>query len=152
MPPKASKTTSTFRIGYSVSCEVNAEPHTVWALLTDARRFPEWNSTVSSIEGSIALGERLAVRVPLAPDRVFKPRVTRFEPGRSMEWSDGMAPMFRGVRTFTLTSKAPGVTEFSMREELSGIMLPLIKKSLPDFGPAFEAYADDLKRAAESAK
>ena len=29
------------------------------------------------------------------------------------------------------------------------VMLPMIKGSLPDFGPAFEAYAADLKREAE---
>jgi hypothetical protein len=57
--------------------------------------------------------------------------------------------MFRGVRTFTLTPKAEGLTEFAMKEVFSGVMLPMIKKSLPDFGPAFEAYAADLKRAAE---
>jgi hypothetical protein len=36
-----------------------------------------------------------------------------------------------------------------MREEFTGIMLPMIKGSLPDFVPVFEAYAADLKRAAE---
>jgi hypothetical protein len=36
-----------------------------------------------------------------------------------------------------------------MREEFSGLMLPMIKGSLPDFAPVFEAYATDLKRAAE---
>jgi hypothetical protein len=30
-------------------------------------------------------------------------------------------------------------------------MLPMIKRSLPDFGPAFVAYAADLKREAERA-
>jgi hypothetical protein len=29
-------------------------------------------------------------------------------------------------------------------------MLPMIKGSLPDFAPLFEAYAADLKRAAEA--
>jgi predicted dithiol-disulfide oxidoreductase (DUF899 family) len=52
-------------------------------------------------------------------------------------------------RTFTLTPKGRGVTEFEMTETFSGRMLPLIKRSLPDFGPAFETYAADLKRAAE---
>jgi hypothetical protein len=31
-------------------------------------------------------------------------------------------------------------------------MLPLIKGSLPDFGPVFERYASDLKREAERTK
>jgi hypothetical protein len=121
----------------------------VWALLTDAKRFPVWNSTVTSIEGEIALGQKLALKVPLDPKRTFSPKVTRFEPAREMVWSDGFAPMFRGVRTFTLRDKGAGTTEFAMREVFSGLMLPMIKGSLPDFAPAFEAYAADLKRAAE---
>lgn len=68
-----------------------------------------------------------------------------------MVWSDGFAPMFRRVRTFTLTPRAGGVTEFEMREAFSGAMLPMIRKSLPDFGPSFATFAADLKRAAEHA-
>ena len=58
---------------------------------------------------------------------------------------------FKGVRTFSLLPNADGSTEFSMKEEFSGLMLPLIKGSLPDFAPVFETYAGDLKRAAEGA-
>ena len=66
-----------------------------------------------------------------------------------MEWSDGFATRFRGVRTFTLTKRAAGVTELAMTEVFPGAMLPMIKGSLPDFGSVFETYARDLKRAAE---
>jgi hypothetical protein len=66
-----------------------------------------------------------------------------------MVWSDGFAPMFRGVRTYTLTENADGTTGFSMREVFSGLMLPMIRGSLPDFGPPFEQFAADLKCEAE---
>jgi hypothetical protein len=36
-----------------------------------------------------------------------------------------------------------------MRETFAGVMLPMIRGSLPDFAPVFETYAQDLKRAAE---
>ncbi len=147
--PVATKTSSAFRMDCAVRCTIQASPDRIWGLLTDAASFPRWNSTVTKIEGSIAPGETLKLEVPAAPGRVFKPKVTGFEPGRSMVWSDGFAPMFKGVRTFTLTATADGATEFAMREEFSGVMLPMIKGSLPDFGPAFEAYAADLKREAE---
>lgn len=135
----------------AISATIRAKPETVWALLTDAAGFPKWNSTVTSIEGPIALGSTLKIKVPAAEGRVFKPKVTHFETARSMVWSDGMAPMFKGVRTFTLTPNGDGTTTFAMREELSGLMLPMIKGSLPDFAPIFETYAEDLKRAAEKA-
>jgi hypothetical protein len=102
------------------------------------------------MEGEIAEGRRLKLKVPAAPGRVFKPKVSQVEPGRSMIWSDGMAPMFKGVRTFTLETGRGGTTEFTMKEEFSGVMLPMIKGSLPDFAPVFEQYAEDLRRAAEA--
>jgi hypothetical protein len=147
---KAAKTGSVFRMDCSIRTTIQASPGAIWALLTDAAAFPRWNSTVTSIEGEIAEGRTLKLKVPAAPKRVFKPKVSRVEADRSMVWSDGMAPMFKGVRTFTLTPNADGSTEFSMKEEFSGLMLPLIKGSLPDFAPVFEAYAQDLKRAAEA--
>ncbi len=146
---RAIKSAGTFRMDCTIKTTIRATPDRIWRLLTDAAAFPRWNSTVTSIEGEIAEGQTLKLKVPSAPSRVFKPKVTKVEPGRSMIWSDGMAPMFKGVRTFTLTPKDQGATEFSMMEEFSGLMLPLIKGSLPDFAPVFEAYAADLKRAAE---
>ncbi len=131
-----------------MTINIRATPAVIWTLLTDAKGFPRWNSTVTSIEGDIALGEKLALRVPIS-DRVFTPKVTELLPEKRMVWSDGAAPFFKGVRTFTLTPATDGSTDFSMVEVLAGIMLPLIRGSLPDFGPPFERYAHDLKAAAE---
>ncbi len=145
----AHKTGTAFRQSTAIRCLIHAPAARVWALLTDASRFPTWNSTVTRLDGDIRLGSRLAIRVPLAPKRTFRPRVTAFEAPHRMVWSEGN-PMFRGVRTFNLTGAADGTTDFEMTEVLSGLMLPMIRGSLPDFGPAFEAYAADLKRAAEA--
>jgi hypothetical protein len=146
----AAKTETTFRMEYSVAVAIAAKPEAIWRRLTDAAQFPSWNSTVTSIEGEIALGNRLTLRVPLAPGRAFRPRVTEFEANARMVWSDGMAPMFKGTRTFTLTPQPDGTTLFSMVEVFKGVMLPMIKGSLPDFRAAFDQYAADLKRAAEA--
>jgi hypothetical protein len=133
----------------AVAVNVRAAPATIWALLTNAADFPRWNSTIKSLEGDIAVGKKLALRVTVAPERVFKPKVTELVPEQRMVWSDGAAPMFKGVRVFTLSGRPDGSTDFSMVETFSGVMLPLIKGSLPDFGPPFEQYAADLKREAE---
>ncbi len=147
--PTASKTTSTFRIETTVTVTIRASAETIWKLLTDASKFPSWNSTVTSIEGMIELGHKLAVRVPAAPKRTFKPKVIAFEPSKQMVWAEGAAPMFRGVRTFTLAPHADGTTEFTMTEVLRGLAVPMAKGSLPDFVPVFATYASDLQRAAE---
>ncbi|MGO9835162.1 MAG: SRPBCC family protein [Polyangiaceae bacterium] len=150
--PKAQKTQHTFRMACAITVNIRAPAERLWAILTDAAGFARWNSTVSSVGGTIADGQRLELKVPTAPDRTFRPRVTISEPGKSMVWSDGMAPMFKGVRTFTLAPQPDGSTDFAMSEVFSGVMLPMIKGSLPDFGPVFEAYAADLKREGETSK
>ena len=142
------KAESAFRLVYGVRATIRATPAAVWARLTDAKGFPSWNSTVGAIEGTIAEGNRLAVRVPIAPGRVFKPAVVEFVPERRMVWRDGFAPIFQGTRTFTLTPRGQD-TEFEMVEVFRGLMLPLIKRSLPDFRPVFDRYAADLIRACE---
>ena len=149
--PRVTRTSRTFRIECAAAIEIRASPQRLWSLLTNAADFPRWNSTVTRITGTIAEGERLALEVAAAPGRTFRPRVTRIEPEKLMVWSDGFAPMFKGVRTFALAPAGDGRTAFSMVEVLSGAMLPMIKGSLPDFGPSFEAYAADLQREAERA-
>ncbi len=94
-------------------------------------------------------GSTLTIAVPAAPGRKFTPRVVEMVANRRMVWRDGFFPMFQGTRTFELTPRGEG-TEFEMVEVLRGALVPLIAGSLPDFGPIFDTYADDLKRACES--
>lgn len=144
----AEKTETTFTLRYAVRTAIAASPQAIWARLTDADGFSRWNSTVESIEGPIAPGQKLKIRVPVAPGRVFTPKVVEFVPAERMTWRDGFAPMFRGTRTYTLTPRG-AATEFEMVEEFRGLMLPMIKKSLPDFRPIFDRYAADLKKTCE---
>ena len=110
-----------------VEASIRATPEIVWAILTDAKNFPRWNSTVTAREGEIRDGGRLRVHVP-GTDRTFTPGVTDVAPPERMTWAGGFAPLFKGVRTFTLRR--------GNEERFSGLMLPLVKKSLPDFGNA----------------
>ena len=143
----ADKNETAFSLRYAVKTTIAAPPSRVWAKLTDAAGFPSWNSTVTSIEGPIALGQKLAIRVPVS-DRTFTPKVAVFEPEQRMVWKDGFFPMFEGARTYTLTASGSN-TEFEMVEHFRGAMLPMIKGSLPDFAPIFDRYAADLKKACE---
>jgi hypothetical protein len=69
-----------------------------------------------------------------------------------MVWEGGLpAGLFRGVRTFTLTEADDG-TQFAMREEFTGLMLPLIWRSMPDLQPSFDAFAEGLAHETERAR
>jgi hypothetical protein len=84
------------------------------------------------------------------PGRAFPVKVTELSPTRRMTWSGGMPlGLFKGVRTFTLAPEGNGTTRFTMREEYTGPLLPLIWRSMPDLGPSFRQFANGLKERAE---
>jgi hypothetical protein len=134
---------------YDAAATIEAEPETVWAILTDAPAYSEWDSGVQRVEGRIAPGEKIKVVSEANPGRAFPVKVTAFEPPRAMTWSGGMPlGLFKGVRTFSLIPDGT-TTRFTMREEYSGPMLGLIWRSMPDLGPSFEQFARGLKARAE---
>jgi hypothetical protein len=135
---------------YEATASIKATPERIWALLTDAQHYTDWNTTVERVEGKIAPGETIKVFVKVNPGRAFPVKVIEFNPSRRMVWSGGM-PLgsFKGERTYTLAPAGSGETSFKMREEYTGPMLGMIWKSIPDLGPAFQEFAESLKRAAE---
>jgi hypothetical protein len=136
---------------FAASIGIRARPEAIWALLTDAARFPLWNSTVEKVEGRIALRETIRVYAKAAGGRAFALKVSEFVPPARMVWSSGMPlGLFTGTRLFTVTAQPSGETQFAMREEFTGLLAPLITKSIPDLQPSFETFAADLKRRAES--
>ena len=147
--PKITQQHEAFSVSCSVEVNIRARAESIWRLLTDADDFPRWNTTVVGIQGQIREGGRLRVRVP-GTERTFAPKVSGVVPCEHMVWTGGFAPVFKSVRTFQLRSLNDGSTDFTMQERFSGLMLPLVKGSLPDFGPIFERYANDLKLEAES--
>ena len=146
--PKITKSRTAFSMECTVELNIHAKPERIWSLLTDAENFPTWNSTVTRIEGQIRDGQKLRIHVP-GTTRTFAPQISNFVPNRHMTWTGGFAPMFLGVRNFDLTPRNDGSTDFKMHERFSGLMLPMVGGSLPDFGPIFTTYAADLKKEAE---
>ncbi|HEX8230852.1 MAG TPA: SRPBCC domain-containing protein [Chloroflexia bacterium] len=138
---------------YSASGTIQATPETIWAILTNAAAYPEWEPGVDRIEGRIARGEKVTAYTKQNPNRAFPAKVTEFVPGRKMVWSGGMPlGLFKGVRTFTLTPQGNGSVEFTIREVFSGPLLGLIGRSIPDMTSSFEQFVAGLKRRAENTR
>ena len=148
---KATTTRTTFRLAIAVSKSIDAPASTVWNLLTDLRAQAKWNSTVTSIEGKVALGERVSFIVPEAPGQTFTEKVVAYDEAKSMVWRLNRWPLLVGERKYRLSPGPHGSTEVTIDEVFQGLMLPLVAKSFPDFGAMFERTATDLKAAAEAA-
>ena len=136
---------------YRASAVIEADPERIWSVLTDAPSWADWDSGVVRVEGRIAPGEKIKLFPELNPERGFPLRVVEFDPPRRMTFKGGMPlGLFKGLRNYTLEPAGDGGTRFEMRETLSGPLLPLIGRSLPDFGPSFEQFARGLKARAEA--
>jgi hypothetical protein len=134
---------------YEARATIDAPPDRVWAVLIDAAGYPAWDSGVDRVDGRIAAGEKITVHAAVSKGRAFPVTVTSFEPPGRMVWNGGMPlGLFKGVRTFTLTPQGNS-TEFTVREEYTGPLLPLIWRSMPDLGPSFTRFANGLKQRVE---
>ena len=141
---KATTVKTTFNRETSVSIEIKADAAIVWALLTKAADYPRWNSTVISIEGNIATGEKIKLKSTLDPKRTFNLKIKEFEPEKRLVWGDG-----QGNRVYTITKNGNGTVTFTMDEKIGGLMFPLYAKMIPSFDQSFEQFASGLKKEAE---
>lgn len=118
-------------------------------MLTDVAHWPDWDSGVTKVEGQLALGETLKISVQGTTGRTFPVKVTTLSDPNRMVFRGGMPlRLFTGERVYTL-QRDGDVTLFTMREQYTGPLSPLIFKSIPDLGPSFQRFAAGLKRKAE---
>ncbi len=128
----------------SVSIDIQADAKTIWRLLTNAENYPTWNSTIISIDGKIALGEKIQLKSYLDPQRVFKLTIKELEPEKKLVWGDAM-----GKREYKLIQTSGGQITFSMTEKIGGPLFPLFAKMIPPFDESFDKFAQDLKTESE---
>lgn len=142
---RAATVRTTFHRETSVSIEIKADASIIWALLTHASDYPKWNSSIISLDGNIALGEKIQLKSKLDAKRTFKLKVKEFDPEKKLVWGDG-----QGRRVFIITKNENGTITFLMTEKIGGLMFPLYAKMIPSFDQSFEQFALDLKTASEA--
>lgn len=111
------------------SIVIEAPPSAVWNVLSDFDSYPEWNPFVRSIAGSLAVGERLEVRIGAQGKKAMRitPIVTDVDAGKGFAWVGylGSKSIFSGHHHFDLQAMATG-TRFDHFEEFSGALSPVI--------------------------
>lgn len=140
---------TTFSRTTTVQIGIKSSKKIIWNLLTDLADMTRWNSTIISIKGAIKLGEKIELKSTLDESRTFKLKVKALQAEKSMVWGSGMAPFFKGVRTYELKDNADGSIQFTMTEQLGGLTFPMAAKHIPSFDASFDTFAKDLKKEAE---
>ena len=134
--------------------EIDAAPATVWTILTDLARYPDWNPFITSATGTVATGERLVNRLqpPGGKALTFKPTITEVDEGRALEWLGrlGVPGVFDGRHRFEVDPDGDG-TRLVQTETFTGVLVPVLKKSLDtDTIAGFRAMNEALKARAEA--
>ena len=136
---------STFNRETAVSIDIKANAAIVWALLTNSIDYPQWNSTIISIDGKIKAGEKIKLKSTLDPKRTFTLLVKEYLAEKRLVWGDGKCN-----RIYSITDNKDGTITFSMTEKIGGLMFPLYAKYIPSFDKSFEQFAADLKKESEN--
>ena len=134
---------------FSTRTTIEAAPDHVWRILTDLPAWTTWNTTVTSTEGTVALGNKVTVAVTANPGRAFAVKVAELAPPTRMVWRGGMPlGLFTGTRTYTLSPDGDA-TVFEMTEVYAGPMAGMVTRSIADLQPSFDEFARCLKSHAE---
>jgi hypothetical protein len=133
---------------------IGAPAPTVWEVLGDTPRWPEWTS-IMTVSGRFAIGERLIVRIKLPgqPPMTFKPTVTKFEPDRELRWLGhlGVAGIFDGEHGFRIVPEDVGRCRLEQFETFGGVLsAPLFWVARKATVEGFEAMNRGLKARAEA--
>jgi hypothetical protein len=136
---------------------IEAPPSTVWNILTDFAKMPEWNPFIQAISGPLKLGEHLSVKIapPGQQGMVFKPTVLAATPEKEFRWRGTIIGrwLFAGEHYFVIEELGPRRTSLTHGEQFSGLLAPLLMRgsTLSATGQGFVAMNEALKQRAESA-
>ena len=139
----------------STEIEIDADPHRVWSILTDLRRYPEWNPFIPRAEGEVREGARIQVVVapPGGKAMTFRPTLVRVAPGRELRWLGRLLlpGVFDGEHIFEIARIGDKQVRLTQREVFKGLLVPMLWRGLSVSTRAgFEAMNHALKARAEA--
>ena len=135
----------------SASIQIDAPPETVWAVLTDLGRYPEWNPLFREASGQLAVGNRITLRsVHPANGRMMtvRPKITIADPGVELRWESSLPGIISGAHRFVLTP-ADGGTRLEQSEAFGGLLAALPLKTFARAEASFRSLNEALKKRAE---
>lgn len=137
------------------SIVIKAPAGTVWEILTDFEKYPQWNPFIKSVKGEVKEGSNIKVRIepPGAKGMTFKPKVLAFKPQKEFKWLGNLLVkgLFDGEHAFLLTAHKDGTTTLVQSEKFKGILVPLFSKMLDtNTLQGFKLMNEKLRELAEA--
>jgi uncharacterized membrane protein len=136
---------------FKVAVDIDSPPQRVFEILLDVERWPEWTSTMVSVQridrGPFAVGSSARVKQPKLGPAVWQ--VTELEDGRNFTWIT-RAPGLRMKAGHVIEPKGSG-SRVELSFELSGLISPIVSRF---YGGLIERYvateSQGLKQRSEA--
>ena len=138
----------------SATTQIDAPPATVWAILTDLDRYPEWNPLFREASGQLAVGDRITLRsVHPVNGRLMtvKPKITVAEPDTELRWVSSLPGIISGEHHFTLIPVGGG-TRLEQSETVRGLLTMTPGQTFAKTEAAFRELNEALKQRAEASR
>lgn len=134
---------------------IHSTPEKVWQVLTDFQNYPQWNPFIHSLQGKVAVGNRIKVHLvpPGGKGMTFKPTVLAFEPHKEFRWLGHLLfpGFFDGTHRFEIIDNGNNAVLFRQSEQFSGILVSWFMKTQSDnTQKGFEAMNQKIKERVEN--
>jgi hypothetical protein len=130
---------------------IDASPATIWSILADTARYPDWNPFIRKIDGPLVVQGRITATIQPLGRRAtsFRPTLLRVEPQQELRWRGRLLfrSLFEGEHVFRLVPER-AATRLIHEEMFRGLLLRVI--DIETFRPSFEALNAALKARAEA--
>lgn len=140
----------------STRTPVRASPSAVWDVLTAFETYPEWNPTLTRVEGTPELGERLRLTasLPSLPSIPLVGTVIVLDPERELRWETKLPPDGVVALQHAFVVETDGETVLEQRARFEGALAkPLMERVGADVRAGLEAMnravVDRLDRRVE---
>jgi len=117
----ATSQTSCGPSGVRTEININADPQTIWKILTDVKKYPDWNPYIYEIKGDIQPGKMVRFRMKGSPkERKFSAKILAFDPGKEWAWGGSIGFLFKARHYFILESIDKDHTKLIQGETWTG--------------------------------
>jgi hypothetical protein len=132
--------------------DINVPASEAWDALIDMGSWGQWNSFIPSVEGKLAVGKRMKIKVvsPGMKEMIFEPEVYEIEDYQRISWGGGfLVFVYKGIHEFILEPVDPSTTRFRQIEKFQGPIVLLMKKMIQKTAVGYLNMNEELKQYLE---
>jgi hypothetical protein len=133
--------------------DIDAPPEVVWDVITDLKRYPEWNPFVVECHSTLKPGEPIDMQVKIMarPQRQVEWMLEN-EPGRKLAYRMKPAPMgaLSSYRAHEIEAAGANRTRYRSFFRLQGWLMPVVRGLMGSkLETGFEGMSQGIKRQSE---